>query len=240
MRIRKKIADKQKNINSAEPVTIVCLGDSVTQGCFECYVKEPGVIETVFDYESSYSTRLRQMLNTLYPSVQFNIINSGISGDNACGGVSRLERDVLKYSPDLVVVGFALNDSSGGQDGLERYKTSLEKIVSAVKDSGAECIILTPNMMNTAVSYQLKDKELIDAARYFAEIQNEGFLDSYVETAKAVAEAMNVPVCDIYAKWKKMAAAGVNITEMLANKLNHPIRPLHNMIASMLLDMLLD
>lgn len=240
MRIKEKIAYKQNNLNSAEPVTIVCLGDSVTQGCFECYVKEPGVIETVFDYESSYSTRLRQMLNTLYPSVQFNIINSGISGDNACGGVNRLERDVLKYSPDLVVVGFALNDSSGGPDGLKRYKTSLETIISCVKDSGAECILLTPNMMNTEVSYQLKEKELIDAAKFFAIVQNNGGLDSYVETARAVAEVMDIPVCDVYAKWKKMAAAGVNITDMLANKLNHPIRPLHNMIATMLLDMLLD
>lgn len=78
-------------------------------------------LETVFDYNSAYSTHVREILNILYPSVQINIINSGISGDNAINGLTRIDRDVLSYHPDLVVVGFALNDSCVGESGLENY-----------------------------------------------------------------------------------------------------------------------
>ncbi|HCH27997.1 MAG TPA: GDSL family lipase, partial [Ruminococcaceae bacterium] len=58
MKIIEKLNAKQ-DIYGEKPVTIAFLGDSVTQGCFECYIKEDGKIETVFDYKSAYSTRLR-------------------------------------------------------------------------------------------------------------------------------------------------------------------------------------
>ena len=50
-----KIIDKlnaKQDIYGEKPVTIAFLGDSVTQGCFECYIKEDGKIETVFDYKN--------------------------------------------------------------------------------------------------------------------------------------------------------------------------------------------
>lgn len=40
-----KIIDKlnaKQDIYGEKPVTIAFLGDSVTQGCFECYIKEDG------------------------------------------------------------------------------------------------------------------------------------------------------------------------------------------------------
>ena len=80
-----KIAEKlnaNRDIRGAAPVTIAFLGDSVTQGCFECFINEAGEIDTVFDYKNSYSTRMKELLNILYPEVQINIINSGISGDS--------------------------------------------------------------------------------------------------------------------------------------------------------------
>ena len=72
MEIIKKLNLKQK-IYENDPVTIAFLGDSVTQGCFECYIKSDGKIETVFDYKSAYSTRLREILNILYPRFLCNI-----------------------------------------------------------------------------------------------------------------------------------------------------------------------
>lgn len=102
MDITKKLSAKN-DMYGQPPVTIAFLGDSVTQGCFDCYIKEDGNVETYFDYSSAYSTRVREILSMLYPRVQVNIINSGISGDNSLGGLRRLERDVLRYAPDLTV-----------------------------------------------------------------------------------------------------------------------------------------
>ena len=79
-------------------------------------------METFFDYKSAYSTRVREILNLLYPNVQVNIINSGISGDNTENGKTRIERDILPFSPDLVVVSYGLNDACGGLDKLQHYR----------------------------------------------------------------------------------------------------------------------
>ena len=64
---------------------------------------------------------MKEILNFLYPSAQINIINSGISGDNAVNGNNRFERDITPFNPDLVVVAFGLNDSCQGKEGVERY-----------------------------------------------------------------------------------------------------------------------
>lgn len=76
-------------------------------------------------------------------------------------------------------------------------------------------------------------------AEELAKRQNSGLLDKYFEAAKETAAAHNVTVCDCYTKWKLMAAAGVNITELLANKLNHPIRELTALFAWSLLETML-
>ena len=237
MKIIEKINLKQQNLSANAPATIVFLGDSVTQGCFECYMTGPNSLETVFDYPSAYSTRIREMFAILYPNAQVNIIDSGISGDGTMGGVARLERDVLAYKPDLVVVSYGLNDAAlGGMDGLDGYGKRLEEIFNRVTATGAECIFLTENMMNTKTSCHLKDALFIQLAEQFAKVENDGVLEAYFNRAKDVAKECGVRVCDCYAKWKKMQAGGVDTTELLSNKLNHPIRPLHYLFAFSLME----
>lgn len=234
MKVLEKIQKKQADMIGEAPVTIAFLGDSVTQGCFECYLTSPTSIETVFDYENAYSTHLKSMLGLLYPNVQINIVNSGVSGDRAAVGLGRLDRDVLRYQPDLVVVGYALNDACRGEKGLTEYGECLRAILRKIRESGAEVILLTPNMMDTGASCHLTDKYFLELAERFAAIQNGGLLDRYVETAKKIAAEEGAVVCDVYARWKAMAAAGVNVTELLANKLNHPVRRMHEMTAFLL------
>lgn len=240
MKIIEKLKLKQENLYQNAPITIVFLGDSVTQGCFECYKTGPQSIETVFDYPNAYSTRIREMFSVLYPKVQVNIINSGISGDGTYGGLARLERDVLSYNPDLVVVSYGLNDACGGRENIDAYGERLNEIFSRITKTGAECIFLTENMMNTGVSCHLTDPFFVELAQNFAKIENEGVLESYFEKAKAVANANGVKVCDCYAKWKKLQKAGVDTTELLSNKLNHPTRELHYLFAFSLMEMMFE
>lgn len=240
MKICELLSKKQHNLWEHKPITIAFLGDSVTQGCFDCYLTSANGLETVFDYKSAYSTRVREILNILYPNVQVNIINSGISGDCAAWGVKRLERDILSYNPDLTVVSYGLNDSSKGRDGITEYISSLETIFSALKDRGAEVVFLTQNYTNTEISPHLKEEKLINLAKSFSEnIQNSGVLKAYFEEAVKSCEKYNIKVCDLYAVWEKMNDAGVNTTELLANKLNHPIKEMHYYIAIKLIETML-
>ena len=239
MQIIEKICKKQDDIYQNKPVTIAFLGDSVTQGCFECYVPVgTKKVETIFDYSSAYSTRLKELLQLLYPTVQINIINSGISGDNVANGLDRLERDVLAYNPDLLVVSFGLNDSTRGEEGLSLYKQSLGEIFSKAKALGIECIFMTQNFMDTNVSDHLQIEFLRELAVDFSKIQNSGMLEKYYQSAKDVAREQGVFICDCYEKWKKLHEGGVNITELLANKLNHPIREMHYLFAYSLLEVM--
>ena len=242
MNITRLFKEKQADLNGQKPVTIAFLGDSVTQGCFETYLTSPTTMETVFDYKSAYSTRLREILNLLYPSVQVNIINSGVSGDRAFKGIERLERDVLSYHPDLVVVAYGLNDSCGGESALPLYEQSLRGIFTRIRESGAEILFLATNAMNTAVSPHLRDELFINLANKFSNtVQKNGLLKKYYDTAKAVCAEYGIKVCDLYSVWEQMEKNGVMTTELLANKLNHPIREIHYYMAMKLMEcMLLD
>ena len=236
MKIIEKLHAKEQAIYSAKPVTIAFLGDSVTQGCFECYEETETKIETVFDYENAYSTRVREQLNLLYPRTQINIINSGISGDNAPNGLSRIERDILPYSPDLVVVSYGLNDSGRGLANLPAYRDALAGIFKKLQDAGCEVIFLTQNMMATHVSCHLTGDLLRRVAASCAETQNNGTLDQYFAAAREEAEKAGIPVCDLYQKWQKLASGGVDVTELLANKINHPAREIHEYMATELIE----
>ena len=66
-----------------------------------------------------------------------------------------------------------------------------------------------------------------------------GDMDLYMDAARALCAERNIPVCDCYAKWKKMAENGIDVTELLANKINHPTREMNWLFAVSLLETML-
>ena len=243
MKIINKLASKNKDVYSVRPATIACFGDSVTQGCFEIYQTGENSLQTVFDQSSAYHAYLKELLAGIFPASPVNVINAGISGDNATGACERLERDVLSYKPDLVIVCFGLNDSTSGADRVDMYAVSIKKIITQCKESGAEVIVLTPNMMADKVS-----PHVINAGQPFVKkciegciaFQNDGTLDIYVDAARRVARECEVPVCDVYAKWKALYAAGMDPCDLLSNNVNHPTRVMNRFTANCLLATMLE
>lgn len=225
MKIIEKIAANDKDYIENPSATIVCLGDSITQGLFRGYANA----------EAVYHNRMRKKLNFLFPNAVINVINAGIGGGIAEFALNRLDRDVFSRNPDLCIVSFALNDANCKK--LETYKESLEKIFVEIKKRNIEVIFMTPNMMNTYVS-PLTEEEWKDYATEAAKMQNEGVFDTYINAAIAVAEKNNVPVCNCYAKWKKMYESGVDTTALLANAINHPKEEMHELFANSLLEVM--
>ena len=77
----------------------------------------------------------------------------------------------------------------------------------------------------------------INLAKNFKDnVQNNGTLEKYFDKAKELCKEYDVKVCDLYSIWKQMDNAGVCVTELLANKLNHPIREFHYYIAIKLIE----
>lgn len=226
MHISDKINMSAEELIANGPITIVAFGDSVTHGAVA-----PGEI----NYETVYWNRLRQKLNAVRNYVPVNVINAGIGGITAKRSLGRIDRDVLKHEPDLVIVCFGLNDVNGT---LEDFVESLRVIFSRCLAAGADVILLTPNMLNTYVA----DDTCAEYAGYAAktaEFQTQGRMDRYMAAACTLAAEMGVPVCDCYGEWKKLAAAGIDTTMRLANRINHPLKEMHELFAQKLFEMIL-
>ena len=208
------------------PITIVAFGDSVTHGAVA-----PGEI----NYETVYWNRLRQKLNAVRNYVPVNVINAGIGGITAKRSLDRIDRDVLKHEPDLVIVCFGLNDVNGT---LDDFVESLRVIFARCQAAGADVIFMTPNMLNTYVAATTVAAYREYAAKT-AEFQTQGRMDQYMVAACTLAGEMGVPVCDCYNEWKKLAAAGIDTTMRLANRINHPLKEMHELFAQKLFEIIL-
>ena len=87
MKLIQRFRSAAQNLGGDRPILLAFLGDSVTQGCFELYTPTECTLETEFRSYQAYHAKLRRMLEELYPSVPINILNAGISGDNAPNGL---------------------------------------------------------------------------------------------------------------------------------------------------------
>ena len=147
----KQLLESKEYPFSGTPV-IAFLGDSITHGAFECI---EGGSSCVFDFAAVYHNRLRLMIQQKYNWIPISVINAGISGDTAEGGLGRLARDVISRRPDLCVVCYGLNDVNGE---LETYKRSLRGIFEQLQAADIEVLLLTPNMLNTHTSDVVLDE----------------------------------------------------------------------------------
>lgn len=240
MKIIEKLKAKERDPMGRRVVSIAFLGDSVTQGCFECETDEEGVFtNTVNDYAACYPEQVRLILAEMFPEAPVTVINAGLSGTTARQGVKRLERDVLSFSPDMLVVMFGLNDCHKNR-GSKEYAADLGEIFRAAKAAGIELVFITPNMTCTRRSGLVRGKQLTAIANKLIRVQNDGTFDEYVAAAKDMCKREGVKVCDQYALWKKMAEAGTDTDALLANGINHPDRKMHRVLAETLIKTIME
>lgn len=226
MKLTDKIQMELEELKENGPITIVAFGDSVTHGAVG-----PGEI----NYDTVYWNRLRQKINQVRNYVLVNVINAGIGGTNAQESFGRIEKHVFAHDPDLVIVCFGLNDVNGT---LEEYLSALRAIFERCNQYGTEAIFMTPNMLNT---YVAEDVEACywEYAHKTADMQNNGRMDQFMEAACSLAKSMGIKVCDCYAKWKEMSKTK-DTTQLLANRINHPIAEMHELFANSLFEVIFE
>ena len=111
---------------SGTPITIVALGDSLTQGWM---------------VSKGYVDFLEEMLHIKFPESKFKLVNSGIPGDTADSGLYRLMGDVLYYNPDCVFIQYAINDAFSGFTE-QQFKKNIKDIIEKIKENANADIIL--------------------------------------------------------------------------------------------------
>ena len=224
MKIKEKLLYDQADLIKNGPVNIVLFGDSVTHGAVCGY----------FDYENVYWNLLKRRLHAFRDYMPINMINAGIGGITAKDSLKRLDSQVLKHEPDLVIVCFGLNDVNGE---LSDYLCALREIFSRCKEAGSEVIFLTPNMLNTYVAEDTPT-QFLEYAKKTADMQNGGRMDRFIYSAAALAKEMGIPVADCYSEWKKLSETE-DTTRLLANRINHPIPKMHELFADMLFEIII-
>ena len=224
MHIKDKINLDYDGLVENGPITIVAFGDSVTHGA---------LASGEINYETVFWNLLKQKINAKRSYVPVNVINAGIGGITAFGSLDRMDKHVFAHNPDLVIVCFGLNDVNRE---LEEYLSSLRIIFQRCIDFGTDVIFMTPNMLNTYVAEDTAEIHKEYAATTAA-YQNDGKMDLYMKSAVELAKEMGVSVADCYLKWKELSKT-TDTTKLLANRVNHPIKEMHELFANSLFEII--
>ncbi|MDB5384570.1 MAG: lipolytic protein family [Planctomycetaceae bacterium] len=156
-----------------QPLTWVFTGDNTVQGAFYTHGQRSCV--------EIFSERLRAELRRSMDVV----INTGISGDTVAYALSTLRWRVLRFKPDVVVVGLGLNDAKAGPEGLPEFEIQTQELLDEIRTQGAIPLVILPH-------------PICEAA-----ISNRETLPDYVEALRNVAARDEVPCVDHWNYWQK-------------------------------------
>ena len=117
-------------LKNGEDVTVAYIGGSITEGAGSTDKKTRG-----------WRSLTTAWLKETYPSSDITEINATIGGTGSDLAVFRLDRDVLKYSPDLLFIEFAVNDT--GVSGCEEYEEAMIRRVLKTSPLTDVVLVLT-------------------------------------------------------------------------------------------------
>lgn len=190
-----------EKLRSGVPVTIVALGDSLTYGWM---------------VDRGYLDFLETMIGERYRGSEYTLVNRGISGDTAEGGLQRLKRDVLALRPDCVFVQFALNDAFSGYLP-EEYEAHIESIIGEIrKASDADILLIT--------SVCLMDDRQDDV------------VTTYYDRLDGLAHAHGLPIVRVHEYWKSKIAAGVAFGDLILPDGAHPNEEGYRLMAEAIME----
>jgi len=182
-----KLHKSIQKLTSGQPIRIVAIGDSLTQGWM---------------VRKGYLDFFAELLKVKFPRCDATIINRGIPGDTAEGGLFRLREDVLDSNPDLVFIQFALNDAFTGVPPA-LFKNTIRTMVDQIRsDTFAEILLLT----SVPIMHQEED------------FMAENFYSRLIE----ISGEESIPIALVHQHWKKMMSEGTDIRSLVQMDMVHP------------------
>jgi len=225
--------------DSARPLTVAFLGDSVTAGCFGYSLKDEAHTKGWPNPDASYPEIFVNLAQHMFAPLKLWPVYAGVGGDNAQAALLRVERDVLSHTPDLTVVCLGLNNAGAGEEGLLPFLGSMREIFTRLRETGSEVWYMSPNSFNTSLDLPNTAPEHHEVARHTERCQNDGSFDMYVAAIRGLCSQLGVTYCPCYEKWKAITAGGGDVTMLLDNRINHPDKTMHALFAWSLIDTLL-
>ena len=198
-----------------ESLTIVALGDSTTA------------------VATGWTDQVAEVYAECLPGalarrgIRAQVHNAGIGNTTTREARERLDRDVRRFSPDLVVIQFGINDSWIDADEGRReprltrdeYRNNLRHLIRTLRDDGTLLVLMTPNPMRWSDPFYIdvfrKSPGLLDTE---SERGIDRLLDVYAQDARDVASGEAVPLVDVHRVFEEHAGAtGRSIDELLVS-----------------------
>jgi lysophospholipase L1-like esterase len=174
------------------PFKIIAYGDSITAG------------GDASEQRLQFPARYAQWLREQFPKADITFENGATGGDSTVQGLSRLEEKVLSRKPDLVLIGFGMNDHNKGSLEPEAFEKNLVSIIDAIRTrTGADMILYSafpPNPNWKFGSHRM---------------------DQFAAATRQAAEKTHCAFADVFAVWTKMLVRK-DPPSMLGNNINHP------------------
>lgn len=171
---------------------IVAFGDSITAGGD---ASKPELI---------FWQRWADDLQRKYPRARLTAVNAATGGDSTIQGLQRLEAKVLDEKPDLVLIGFGMNDHNLGGVPVPDFEQNLKEMIHRIRDeTSAEIILFSafpPNPKWKFGSHHMAD---------------------YAAATGRVARDTQTAYADVFTNWQAIAAHK-KPEDLLGNNINHP------------------
>ncbi|OYW76370.1 MAG: hypothetical protein B7Z37_09100 [Verrucomicrobia bacterium 12-59-8] len=160
-----------------------------------------------------YATRVETALQSIGSSL--GVHNAGIGGNTTWDALKRLQNDVLKYQPRIIVMQFGINDScvdvwknppaTTPRVPLAEYLANLRRMIAAAQEAKAKVILMTTNPLR----WTSKLRELYGKPPYNPAAED-GFdsatLVGYNDALRELAAELKVPLVDVRAAYPDFAA----------------------------------
>lgn len=111
---------------------VVLMGDSITFG------------DNATSYRNSWAGRLEDYLNSNFKG-KIEVINSSVEGETAHEAWERIEDGVIKYTPDIVFIGYGTNDCTKEMgnytNNFYNFESNMEDIAEAIRSQANAHIV---------------------------------------------------------------------------------------------------
>jgi len=198
-----------EKLKKREHVELVCTGDSITQRTYHTH-GSPGYPERFNDY-----------IREKYQFYDVFLYNTGRSGGTTLDLLPRIERDVIRFAPDFATVMIGINDAKKGEEDLPGFKERLTAIVRKITDAGIELMLMTQNCIPPGLPDGTSGAVRAAFPMYAAAIRD-------------VAREWKVPLCDVYADFKRRLEENFDAYWYLLDDPIHPNETGHTAIADLL------
>lgn len=139
---------------------IVFFGDSIT----DCG-RDRGDIKSL---GNGYVKILSDKLRPIYPDMDIELINKGVTGDEVGDLLARVDRDVIALKPDAVVIMIGINNvihkfKYEREPDFVKFESDLKELLTKLKAAGIVVIFLEPFLLPAPDKFRMRklfDEEL--------------------------------------------------------------------------------